>query len=255
MSASIGLHFGHRHDALNVMSEPSSISFPYRLQQIPVGVVTLDGNRRVVAASPLAAALLSKTCADWLGADILDLHPASVRTKVQWLLDNAEASPEQPAGMVLNLPDGTLVSRVTVIEGLNGRGFCLLLYAIEPPLPTAAPPPGQAPWLVKLPLSARGGLALMDVGDAVYLQAEGHYTRAKRVNSDAQCTLSLAELAKRLPPEQFLRVHRSYLVNLRHVQAVERRDDQWLLVMNTEDAARVPVSRQNIDSVRRRLAI
>lgn len=237
------------------MSEPSTTSFQYRLQQIPVGIVTLDADRRVVAASPLAATLLSKTRADWLGLDILELHPPTVRAKVQWLLDSAEASPHQPAGMVLNLPDGTLVSRVSVIQGKNGHGFCLLFYTIEEPPLAAAPPEETPPWLVKLPLSSRGGLALMDVEDVIYLRAEGHYTCARRADSHAQCTLALAELAKRLPPDRFLRVHRSYLVNLRHVQAVERRDDQWLLVMNTNGADRVPVSRKNIDNVRRRLAI
>ncbi|PKU21617.1 LytTR family DNA-binding domain-containing protein [Telmatospirillum siberiense] len=237
------------------MSEPTPTSFQYRLQQIPVGIVTLDAKRHVVAASPLAAALLSKTRADWLGVDILELHPAAVRAKVQWLLDSAEASPQQPAGMVLNLPDGTLVSRVSVIQGKDGHGFCLLFYAIEEPALAAAAPTEPSPWLVKLPLSSQGGLALMDVEDVVYLRAEGHYTRAKRRDSEAQCTLALAELAKRLPPERFLRVHRSYLVNLRHVQAVERRDDQWILVMNTKNADRVPVSRKNIDRLRHRLAI
>ncbi|MDR3441340.1 LytTR family transcriptional regulator DNA-binding domain-containing protein [Telmatospirillum sp.] len=236
------------------MPESPPTSFQYRLQQIPVGVVTLDGDRRVVSASPLAAALLSKQRVDWLGADILDLHPAQARTKVQWLLDTAEASPQQPAGMVLNLPDGTLISRVTVTEGIAGRGFCLLFYATEAQ-PATLPLAEPTPWLLKLPLSAHGGLALMDVADVIFLEAAGHYTQARRANADALCTLSLSELSKRLPPEHFLRVHRSYLVNLRHVQAIERRDDQWLLVMATDDFARIPVSRSNIDGLRRRLAV
>lgn len=237
------------------MSRPAVPSFEYRLQRDPVGVVVLDGDRRVTAANAWAASLLSGKGRPWQGADILDLHPPAVRDKVRWLLDTARALPDQPTGMVLTLPMGSLIARVTALAGpVSGTGeaagWCMMFHAIDP----AAPAPAE-PWLIKLPLSSRAGLALMDVAGVVFLRAEGHYTRAVANGSDALCTLPLAELTRRLDPEQFLRVHRSYLVNLRHARAVERADGQWWLVMDTGKPARVPVSRANIDDLRRRLAI
>jgi hypothetical protein len=225
-------------------------SFEYRLQREPVGVVVLDAARRVMAANPWAASLLSRGGTVWLGADILDLHPEPARAKVRWLLDTALGAPDQPAGMVLTLPMGTLVARVTPLAGEPSGGFCMMFHAVD-----AAPEEASEGRLLKLPLSTRGGHALLDVAELVYLKAEGHYARAVSRDDDALCPLPLAELALRLDPAMFLKVHRSYVINLAHAQRVERADGQWTLVMNTSRPGRVPVSRAHIDELRHRLAI
>lgn len=229
----------------------SQASFEYRLQREPVGVVVLDGDGRVVSANAQAITLFSHHGLEWRGTHILDLHPPMAKDKVQWLLDSARAKPDQPAGMVLTLPGGTLVSRVTALEGPGGVGFCMFFHRVETP-PVAPPTPEDR--LLKLPLSSTRGMALMDVADLVCLRAEGHYTRAYGKTTEALCNLSLVELERRLDPARFLRIHRSYLVNLDHAKAVERHDGQWLLVMNSTIAARVPISRAHVDDVRRRLA-
>ncbi|MGE4278954.1 MAG: PAS domain-containing protein [Magnetospirillum sp.] len=109
-------------------------SFEYRLQRIPQGVVVLDGERRVVTANQLARRMLEGQGAVQgvavLGTPILDLHPPMVRPKVQWLLDQALAQPEQPASMAMTLPMGTLVARVSLMDGVNGAGYCLVFHLV-----------------------------------------------------------------------------------------------------------------------------
>jgi len=231
----------------------SQPSFEYRLQREPVGVVILDPEHRVIWANQLAAHMFSHHGKQWQGAHILDLHPEAARDKVKLLLDSARNRPEQPAGMVLTLPGGTLVSKVTALDGPAGQGFCMLFHPVDhPPAPPSAASDGR---LLKLPLSSAKGLALMDVAEVVCLTAEGHYSRAFGIASQALCGLSLAELERRLDPAKFLRVHRSHLVNLDHALGAERRDGQWVLLMNGKETPVVPVSRAHIDILRKRLAI
>ncbi len=109
----------------------AAASFEYRLQRTPVGVVILDPQRRVLTCNTLAARLLSAHGRSWQGQDILDIHPPSTRDKVRWLLEAAEKSPTEPAGMILALPFGTLVARVTRLEGEDAGGFCMLFHRIE----------------------------------------------------------------------------------------------------------------------------
>jgi len=234
---------------------PPSPSFEYRLQREPVGVVILDPEEKVIWANQLAAQMFAHHGKAWQGAHILDLHPDSARDKVRLLLESARNRPELPAGMVLTLPGGTLVSKVTALDGPAGQGFCMLFHPVDhaPEAPPLVQP--EAGRLLKLPLSSAKGLALMDVADVVCLKAEGHYSRAYGVSSQALCSLPLAELERRLDPARFLKVHRSYLVNLDHALGAERRDGQWLLLMNSATAGTVPVSRAHIDALRRRLAI
>ncbi|MBI3445560.1 MAG: LytTR family transcriptional regulator [Magnetospirillum sp.] len=231
-------------------------SVAYQLQRAPVGVVLVDGAGRVVAANTLARRLLEPVGGAILGADLLGLHPEPARAKVQWMLDAARARPDEPAGMSMTLPFGTLVARVTTIEGADGPGWCLIFHLPEGfRLDGALAGPASAEVLVKLPVGSRNGVALLEVGAIVHLEAEGHYTRVHTADGEHFCQLPFAELLRRLDPAAFLRVHRSFIVNLHHAEAIDRRDGQWALVMASPGRPRVPVSRARVELVRRRLAV
>jgi hypothetical protein len=222
-----------------------------------MGVVMLDSRRRVVAANGLARRLLEPVRGPILGLDLLDLHPEPARAKVQWMLDSAQAKPDEPVGMAMTLPFGTLVARVTMMEsvGEDQPGWCMIFHLPEGFTMDSAAQPASGDILVKLPVGSRAGVVLLDVADAVYLEAEGHYTRVHTNDGQHFCSLSLAALVKRIDPAMFLKVHRSFVVNLRHATAIDRRDGQWAIVMAAPGNPQVPVSRARIDLVRRRLAL
>jgi hypothetical protein len=228
-------------------------SFEYLLQRAPVGVVMVDAQRRVVAANPLACTLLEPVAGAILGADLLALHPAPARAKVEWMLDAALARPDQPVGMAMTLPMGTLIARVTTTLGTDGPGWCLVFHLPDRfGQPTTA---SGAEILVKLPVGSRAGVSLLDVVAAVYLEAEGHYTRIHTSDGQHFCPLAFADLGRRLDPSVFLRVHRSFFVNLNHAGAIDRSDGHWAIVMDAPGQPRVPVSRARLALVRRRLAV
>lgn len=228
-------------------------SFEYRLQRSPVGVVQVDASRRVVAANPLARRLLEQVAGPILGRDLLSIHPEAARSKVQWMLDASAARPDEPVGMAMTLPMGALISRVTTLETDNGPGWCLVFHLPE----NFGNPTGPASddVLVKLPVGSRAGVTLLEVDSVMYLEAEGHYTRVHTADGHRFCQLSFAELVRRLDPATFLRVHRSYIVNLRHAEAIDRGEGQWAIIMASSGHARVPVSRARVELVRRRLAL
>jgi len=89
----------------------------------------------------------------------------------------------------------------------------------------------------------------------VSVRADAHYTRIYDGNESYFCSLSLSELEARLDPQMFLRVHRSYIVNLRHARSFERRNDQGLIRLAGRAAPSVPVSRRNVPKLRTALGL
>ena len=75
------------------MAGAEAQTFEYRLQRLPLGMVMLDRDRRVRAASAAARKLLGGAGDDIFGADILDLHPPEARAKIGWLIANAGETP------------------------------------------------------------------------------------------------------------------------------------------------------------------
>ena len=63
-------------------------------------------------------------------------------------------------------------------------------------------------------------VSLVRIADIVYLESEGEYVRMHLADGSAITTLfRLKNMETALPSEQFMRVHRSYIVNLRCIKS------------------------------------
>ncbi len=240
----------------------------YALQNMDVGLVLLDSARRVLALNPAAVRLLGERAAGLVGAYLHDLHPSSHRAKVELLLAAAgdPAAPASASSMMVALPGRVLVVKATALAPAatvaDGSAVTalMLMEAVRPAVADAqapAVPPSASPPepLVKLPVEKGQGIVLLDPADAVYLQADGHYTTVHTGDGAFFCGLPLSELEARLDPRSFVRTHRGYIVNLRHARAVERQDGRAAFVMAAPGAPRVPVSRNRADALKKRLAL
>lgn len=66
---------------------------------------------------------------------------------------------------------------------------------------------------------------LLHVDDVQYFESDSKYTRVVAPDCDGLIRLSLKELLERLDPSRFMQVHRSIVVNRRHVHGVHRVDE------------------------------
>jgi two-component system LytT family response regulator len=85
-------------------------------------------------------------------------------------------------------------------------------------------------------------VVMVDVRDIEWIEAADYYAQ---VHVRGACHLireSLQDLAERLGPQQFLRIHRGALVNLQRVQRLERAADAEVFVV-LDDGSKLRVSR------------
>lgn len=98
-----------------------------------------------------------------------------------------------------------------------------------------------APLYTLLALPDAEGVLLIRREDIRYCQAEGNYTRVSLGNGrQILVTRKLKELEERLVDNIFVRVHNSYIVNLRYVERYLRGDGGSLKL---EDNLEIPVAR------------
>jgi len=60
----------------------------------------------------------------------------------------------------------------------------------------------------------------INIKDIYYIQADRNYSRIFSKNKENLLVMTLKEIDDKLPDEHFLRIHRSYIVNLSHVDEV-----------------------------------
>lgn len=120
------------------------------------------------------------------------------------------------------------------------------------PAEAASPLPEATP---RLPYERDGRTHLVPFAAVHAVHAEGHYTTAWLETGPVFCPWSITEAERRLPAT-FMRVHRSWLVNLEHVAAYERaKDHGYCLFDPASGVPRVPVARSRMATVREALGL
>ena len=86
------------------------------------------------------------------------------------------------------------------------------------------------------------------IGDVVRLEAADDYVTVHSGGREFLVGLTLQEFEHRLPPDRFVRVHRSHIVNLDHVTSIEPHDRR--LVVRMRDGSTVVASRAASQTLR-----
>lgn len=96
-----------------------------------------------------------------------------------------------------------------------------------------------------------GSIIPVAVASVSWFEARGDYVAAHAGPARHLIHVSLNRLETRLDPERYLRIHRTCLVNLDHVQAF-RREARGGLTAVLDDGTRLPVSRVKAKELRAR---
>ena len=89
------------------------------------------------------------------------------------------------------------------------------------PDPRPAAAPKIRPAAKKLMLRHKEGMSFLDLADILLIQREERSTVICTVSGEKYVTTdSLSELDERLPDDMFFRTHKSYIVNLAHIESI-----------------------------------
>jgi DNA-binding LytR/AlgR family response regulator len=101
-----------------------------------------------------------------------------------------------------------------------------------------------------------GGTELIDQDQVFYVQAEGDYSRVHVYDRSYLSTTSLLDLERALPADRFIRIHRSFLVNLAKVASVRRAGvDRLRLSLDDAQHTELDVARRQAPRVRAALKL
>ena len=117
-----------------------------------------------------------------------------------------------------------------------------------------SPPEQTEPMLERIAVQRRNEIELVPVETVLYFEAEGSYVN---VHTDGRTHLireRMKTLEERLPPEQFCRIHRSTIVNLTCVEALEPTDPGDIVARLTT-GKRLRVSRSRRAELEERLGL
>lgn len=156
----------------------------------------------------------------------------------------------QGEASVLQTPDDA-VPTATVAGTTVGATVDPAVTAAAPTAPL--PSPADAEPADRFLVRKLGKEFLLPVADIEWVQACGNYVNLHRREHDYPLRATLSAMERRLGPQGFVRVHRSFLVNLACVAVIEPTESGDAR-LRMADGATVPCSRTYLEPLRARLS-
>lgn len=110
--------------------------------------------------------------------------------------------------------------------------------------------PGSPRYLRRMVVKRGGCVVFLKTAEVEWIQASGNYIEVHTAREAYLLRETMARIEPRLDPEQFLRIHRSTIVNLDSVKQLEPWD-QGELVMTLKNGKQFTVGRTYCDRLRR----
>ncbi|HEY1128944.1 MAG TPA: LytTR family DNA-binding domain-containing protein [Roseateles sp.] len=122
-----------------------------------------------------------------------------------------------------------------------------LLGQAEPGLERLVAPAG--PRLSRVLVRDGDGMQVLPVDDIAYIEAQADQVAFHAHGREHLKSQRISELETQLDPARFVRVHRSFIINLAALQGLERTDSD-AHVARMKNGKRIPVSRSGYDRLR-----
>lgn len=154
-----------------------------------------------------------------------------------------------------------LLTALPIETALSARAAAAAAEAVSAAAVAAAAgreedlPPAPAVERARLPYEHHNTTYFIDAERIQAIKAEGHYTWLYDGQETYFCPWSISRVETHLVGHSFVRTHRSFLVNVHHARAFQRKKDKAYLMVPALAETLVPVSRFHLPEVRRALGL
>ncbi len=165
-----------------------------------------------------------------------------------------------PQRMATPLPPTALSANVlAMLVALAAFGIsAAFLLSLVPRKSVASGEPAVsspiAPSLETLPVEQKGRKFALALHDVQVIRANAHYTYVSDAGNEYFCPLPISQIEAGIDHSRFIRVHRSYIVNVAHIVTLRRAGDAGVIEMRSMLHRKIPVARARVAPVKQRLA-
>lgn len=225
-----------------------------------IGLVLLSSDFRVVGMNDYARMLLAPAMREGLGKNLLDYHPRKAQEKIRGLLKELnEARADSPFAMVIDVLNKVLMinlSRFEIVTPAPRPYWAMTFIDVSEQTGAAINANSGRVELKKFPVYENGACRFLDADSVYCIRSDGNYCKVFTVNRSYYLHLSLKAILQRYTGPNFFRVHKSVVVNLKHVQEMSRSSNAAAMI--TFDSAAVPpvpLARRKLAEFKQALAL
>ncbi|MDR2233479.1 MAG: LytTR family transcriptional regulator [Tannerella sp.] len=106
--------------------------------------------------------------------------------------------------------------------------------------------PATAQIIDRITVRSGNKIKIIPVGDIIFLRADGDYVDIYTAEGHWLKEQTMKYSEDILPPDRFVRTHRSYIVNIHHISRIERYGEQQLVILSNGEKIKISNARYQI---------
>lgn len=222
-----------------------SFTLNYLRHSFNVGIVIFDEKFNILCTNETIEEILGFHLNSDNLFNLSDLHSEEAFQKIKQMVKEAISDRRSDSYVLKIFPkkgekDIILLGKVFLLDSQCQNQFIALLYDV-----TDLVMEGHKT-IVKLPAYEGNDLLLLNVKNIYFLKAAGNYTEIFCDNKIYLSPLSMAKIGKKLDPRQFIRIHRSFIVNIDKVKKLIKVDGKYRVLLQNDH--NLPLSRNKTDT-------
>ena len=97
-------------------------------------------------------------------------------------------------------------------------------------------------------ITVRSGqnIKIIPIDDIIFIKADGDYISIKTAYGNWLKEQTMKYTEDILPNDRFLRIHRSYIINLNHISRIERYGEKQLIVLHNNEKIKISTARYQV---------
>lgn len=223
-----------------------------------IGVVLLSPEFRVVGMNPYAQKILGSTISE-LGQTIFAYHNKSIHPKIDLLLKQCCSSGSyMPVAMIIDVLNKFLLvhlSRVNMHESLGEKLFSMTFIDVTEQTGAKRHLGSQLTQIDRFPVFFGNSYQILETPAIYFIQSDGNYCIVHTEDQSFHLLMTLKSILDRYAGTNFVKVHKSYIVNLDHVLGMQRQQNRTTVIFDSDRIPDVPVARRRIKSLKAALGM
>ena len=114
------------------------------------------------------------------------------------------------------------------------------------PVRTAEPPPAPTEMIDRMTVRYGQKIKIIPIHEIIYFKADGDYVTIYTAEGHWLKEQTMKYTEEVLPPDRFVRTHRSYIVNIHHISRIERYGEQQLIVLSNGEKIKISNARYQV---------
>ena len=106
---------------------------------------------------------------------------------------------------------------------------------------------------MKIPYEQNNVVKFLSAHNIHAIKADGHYTCIYNGVDKLFCPWSISHMEENLDPKEFIRTHRSFLVNKKRIVGIKRSGDKTFCIVGAEEGFEIPIARPQVSELKKLL--